>query len=337
MSVVVSTAPTTTAPAIEEPARAAWGRRVGAAAGYVAGVGILGQTTLFLLDATDALAESPSSWRPTRVGCRTSRRTTPRTSTARTSVWSIIARDALGPVAFLALMVAGLAALNLLATRRPERQLLLLFFVVGCTLAAVSDLVYLTQTLYWQNDNWSADRASNMVAVGRSVEVIANLVRNMQYAGFLVLALGLVCLGRLTRLEPGWSRLLGTLAYVEAVGLLGAFAASVRHNETAYNVVALVIRVLLGPLGGGASRPTAGQGRARPPLSEAAAAQNPPVRTAAAAGAGPGTPSRGRRRGCRPRRGSTGAGRRGRGGPRAGCRRRRTPSGAATCRACRGP
>ena len=49
-------------------------------------------------------------------------------------------------------------------------------------------------------------------------------------------------------LEAGWSRLLGRLAYLEALGLVAAVVASVRHNDTAYSVAALVIGVLLGPL-----------------------------------------------------------------------------------------
>lgn len=248
MSVMVTAAFPSAEPVVADTARAAWGR-VGAIAGYVAGVGILGQTTLFLLDATDALADSPE-FAETEAG--------PLQDVAtfyaayfehqHEIVWSIIVRDVLGPIAFLALMVAALAALNLLRTRRPERQLMVLFFAVGCTLAMLADLVYLTQTLYWENGGWPADPAENMVAVGRSVEALDNLVSYVQYAGFLVLALGLVCLGRLTRLEAGWSRLLGRLAYLEALGLVAAVVASVRHNDTAYSVAALVIGVLLGPL-----------------------------------------------------------------------------------------
>jgi hypothetical protein len=48
-------------------------------------------------------------------------------------------------------------------------------------------------------------------------------------------------------LEPGWSPWLGRLAYLEALGLVVAVAAAVRHYDTAYSVVALVIGVLLGP------------------------------------------------------------------------------------------
>lgn len=228
--------------------RAAWGR-VGAAAGYVAGLAILAQTALFLLDATDALADSPE-YVETDAG--------PVQDVAtfyvayfehqHDIVWSLIARDALGPVGFLALMVAALAAANLLTTRRPERHLMLLYLVVGGGLTALSQLVFLGQTLYWTEEGWPADPASNMVAVGRSVEAIGNVGTYVQYAGLLVLALGLVCLARLTRLEPGWSLLLGRLAYLEAAGLVVSVATSVGDYEAANSVVALLVGVLLGPL-----------------------------------------------------------------------------------------
>ena len=48
--------------------------------------------------------------------------------------------------------------MNLVRSARPERQLLTLFFVVGGSLAAFSDLFFLTLTRYWEKGGWSADR-----------------------------------------------------------------------------------------------------------------------------------------------------------------------------------
>jgi hypothetical protein len=225
-----------------------WGR-LGSLAGYVAGGCLLGQTTLFLADAFDVLGESPE-FHETSAG---------RLQDVATYyaaffehqhdiVWSIIVRDVLGPVAYLSLMVAALAALNLVRSARPERQLLTLFFVVGGSLAALSDLVYLTLTLYWEHGGWLADPAENMVAIGRSVEALDNLTTYTQYAGFVVLALGLVCLARVARSEPGWSSLLGALAYVEAAALLLTVAVSVRHHDTTADWLTLLIGAVLGPL-----------------------------------------------------------------------------------------
>jgi hypothetical protein len=227
--------------------RAAWGR-IGSIAGYVAAGCLVGQTTLFLLDTTDALHDSPEL-QETDAGRLQDLATyyAAYFDHQHQIVWSIITRDVLGPVAFLALMVAALAAFNLARSRRPEPQVFLLCFVVGGTLAVLSDVVFLTLTRYWEHGGWSADPPANMVAVGRAVEAVDGATTYPQYAAFLVLALGLFCLGRIVALEPGWSPWLGRLAYLEALGLVVAVVAAVRHYDTAYSVVALAIGVLLGP------------------------------------------------------------------------------------------
>lgn len=241
---MVSTA-STTAPTVDDTSRASWGR-VGAVAGYVAGAGILGQTSLFLLDATDALADSPE-FVETGDGRMQDVATFYAALFERQHdiVWNIILRDIVGPVAFVALLVAALAAANLVRARRPEGQLLVLFLGTGALLAVVQDLMYLALTVYWREDGWRADEG--MVAVGRATEAVNNITVPLQQAAFVLLAVGLVCLARITRVEPGWSRLLGLLAYAEAVGLLGAATASALRNDAAFNVLALLIGILLGP------------------------------------------------------------------------------------------
>lgn len=225
-----------------------WGK-LGSLAGYLAGACLLGQTTLFLADAFDVLADSPE-FQETSAGRLqdVANYYAAYFNHQHDIVWSIIVRDVLGPVAFLALMVAALAALNLIRSARPERQLLTLFFVVGGSLAAFSDLFFLTLTRYWEKGGWSADPPENMVAVGRSVEAADGLTTYTQYAGFVVLALGLVCLARIARSEPGWSALLGGVAYAEAAAVLVTVALLARHYETAADWLTLLIGALLGPL-----------------------------------------------------------------------------------------
>jgi hypothetical protein len=62
--------------------------------------------------------------------------------------------------------------MNVVGLRRPEGQLLALFFVVGGLLTAIPDLMYLTLTSWWRHGGWQATPADNMIALGRSVEAI---------------------------------------------------------------------------------------------------------------------------------------------------------------------
>lgn len=226
---------------------AAWGR-LGSIAGYLTGACFLGQTALFLADATDLLDDSPEFH---RTGAGLSQDVATFLAAyfehQHEIVWSIIVRDILGPVGYLALMVAGLALLNLVRSTRPERQLVVLFFVVGGSAAALSDLIFLTLTSYWRHGDWQARPAANMLAVGRAAEAVDNLTGYTQYAGFVVLALGLVCLARIARGEPGWSSTLGLLAYLEAAALVTTVVVSTLDLATAADWLTLVIGALLGP------------------------------------------------------------------------------------------
>ena len=94
------------------------------------------------------------------------------------------------------------------------------FFVVGGVVAALSDLIYLAGTEYWRETGWTAQPAERMVAVGRSFDVVNALTRWPEAAGFVILAAGLVCLGRLSRRDELPSRL-GLLVNLEALLLLG--------------------------------------------------------------------------------------------------------------------
>ena len=210
---------------------------------------IFGQTMLFLADAIGLLGENP---RYTETPAGRARDLADYYVAyfehQHAILWDVAVRDALGPIGFLALMVLGVAAMNVVGPRRPEAQLLVLFFVVGGLLAAIPDLMYLTLTSYWRHTGWEATPTENMVALGRSVEAIHEVTTYPQYAGFVVLALGLGCLGRLCRLGlTTLSSRLGILAYVEAVALVGIAIASILRNDTAYNVLAFATGALLGP------------------------------------------------------------------------------------------
>jgi hypothetical protein len=242
---MVSAASTSAAPVVEDAARAAWGR-VGAVAGYVAGVGILAQTTLFLLDATDVLADSPEFVETDAGRVQDLAAYYAAYFDRQHEIgWNIMLRDAVGPIAFVALVVAALATANLVRSRRPESQLLVLFLGAGALLAVVQDLIYLSLTAYWREDGWPVD--VNMVAAGRAVEAVNNITVPLQQASFVVLAAGLICLARVVRAEAGWSRLLGLMAYAEAAGLAGAAVASALRNDPAFKAFALLLGVLLGP------------------------------------------------------------------------------------------
>ena len=94
-----------------DPVRA-W-RRLGRAAGYIAGSALLAGTVLFLLDATGLLGSGPV-YHPTGAGPLLDQATFFAAYFAHQHhiVWDIIARDTILPVAYLALIIAALAVRN---------------------------------------------------------------------------------------------------------------------------------------------------------------------------------------------------------------------------------
>jgi hypothetical protein len=228
--------------------RARWGR-IGRVAGIFAGTALLLQTLLFLADETDLLDASPD-FHKTSLGASHDIATyyAAYLNHLHAIVWDIAVRDALGPAAYVGFMVLGLAIFSLLRADPPERSLLLLFFTVGGVLAASSDLVYLSTVQYAQYGDWHARPYDNMIAAGRSVEAINDVTVYTQLAGFLVLALGLVCLARITSLSGGLSSLLRAVAYLEAIGLVGIVLTRVLSTDIGYDVMALATGVVLAPM-----------------------------------------------------------------------------------------
>ncbi len=229
------------------PAGGHWAR-IGRSAGRVTAFCLFGQTILFLADASGLLGEDPQyTDTPAGRAHDLANYYVAYFEHQHALLWDIAVRDALGPIAFLALMVLGVAVLNAVGPWRPEAQLLVLFVVGGGLLAAIADLTYLTLSSYWRHSGWEATPTANMIALGRSVEAIHELTTYPQNAGFIVLALGLGCLGRLCRRDVGLSSGLGILATVQAVTLAGIAMSSIIRNDTAYNILALAAGAVLGP------------------------------------------------------------------------------------------
>jgi hypothetical protein len=225
----------------------AW-RSVGRTAGYVVGVATFVATVLYLIDALGALGSDPD-YHPTAAGPTQDEATFYVAYFAHKHhvLWTIIARDTLFPVAFVALGVVALAIRRLVGPDDPRGQLLTLFFVIGGTISALSDLVYLGAAEYFRVTGWSARPPELMTAIGRSSEAIERLTVWLEPAGFVVLAAGLLALGRLCRARIELPSRLALLAELEALLLLGVSVAGVMHSDTAYDVFSLLTGALVGP------------------------------------------------------------------------------------------
>jgi len=224
---------------------------VGRAAGYLAGVAFLAGTVLFLLDATHILAADPV-YHATSAGPVQDEANWWVAYFARQHhvLWDIMLRDTLFPLAFVALMVVGLAIRRASIDDRPEAHLLPTFLVVGGLTALLSDLLYLGASDYWRATGWTPTPATTMVAIGRSSSAIESLTRWPEAAGFVVLAAGLVCIGRLAGdatngvLPNGIRR----VAYLEAALLVGIAIAGTARSDAAYNLLSLATGAVVGPI-----------------------------------------------------------------------------------------
>jgi hypothetical protein len=222
---------------------------IGRNAGYVAGVAFLLGTVLFLLDALDVLGDSPE-YHVTSAG--------PLRDEAnfwvavfahqRDIVWDIIARDTILPLAFVALIVLGIAIRHLAGPERPDGHLMVTFFAVGGIFAIVADLTYLGAAEFWRIRGWRANPPEIMVAVGRVTEGIDSLTRWPEAAGFAVLALGALYLARLCRMTEALPRWAGLVAVVTAPLLLLIAIADVARWDTTNQIMSLVVGVVLAPV-----------------------------------------------------------------------------------------
>lgn len=161
-----------------------------------------------------------------------------------------MARDSLFPLAFVTLMVLGVAVRALAAPGRPETDLMVVFFVAGGVIGTVNDLIFLGEAEWWRITGWDANPPARMVAIGRSTEAVDRLTVWPEAAGFVVLAGALVCLGRVCRQSSELPSRLGLVADVEALLLIAIAVAGVLHTDTPYNIASLLTGALIGPLVG---------------------------------------------------------------------------------------
>lgn len=223
----------------------AW-RRIGRAAGYLAGGAFLAQTILFLLDVTGVLA-APVAYQATERGSQQDLVDYYVDYHERMHGiwWDVALRDVLGPLGYLALIVLVVALLHVAGAGRPREELGQLFVVLGASTAALSDLMYLSHISGWRSGGFEA--TPDIIAYGRAVEVVDNVGNYLQWAGFLVLALGFTCLGPTLSGAAFRRRWLGILAYLQAAGLMAFVLTNVAEAKVAGYIAAVASGLIIGP------------------------------------------------------------------------------------------
>jgi len=226
----------------------AWAR-TGRIAGYLAGIGFLVMTALFLLDEFDLL-DAPPTFVRTGAGALQDEATFWAAVFAHQHrvLWDVVVRDVVGSAAFVALIVVGIAVRRRVASDRPTPQLMVTLFMVGGVLAVVANLLYLANVEFWRLQGWSGDQApESMVAVGRATTAINNLTTWPEAFGMLVLAAGIVCLGRTVRRGSDLPQGLGTLAYVTGAALAALAMTQMAAADTPRQILSGAVGVVLAP------------------------------------------------------------------------------------------
>lgn len=225
-----------------------WGR-MAPAAGYVCGVSLVVATLLFLADATGWLAD-PVGYRRTSAGPESDLAAWYAAHFERQHeiLWSVVVRDVLFPLSFLALMVLALAVSSLVGWHLPTAQLAALLFVVGGLLHVVNDLVFLGQVEYWRYDGWRADPAGPMVAAGQGAGAIGAAVTYVELASYVVLGAALLCWGSLCRTRPELPGWLGGLVYAEATGMVALVLGQLLGSDLLFQLGGAATGIVLGPL-----------------------------------------------------------------------------------------
>lgn len=223
--------------------------RVARTSGWAAGSALAATTVLYLLDATDALSPSPVFQR-TSGGLLADEADWYVAFFHRQHeiLWSIVARDLVGPAGFVALAVLALTVVRLTGFARPSAVVAALLVTVGSMVHVVSDLAFLGQLSYWRETGWSPDPPVLMVTIGRASEALDHTTTYLEAVSYLILAAGLVALGSACRSElrlPSW---LGTVAVVEAAGLVVLFLGIALQQDILFQVAGGATGVVLGPL-----------------------------------------------------------------------------------------
>jgi hypothetical protein len=220
--------------------------RLGHIAGYVAGGAFLGQTALYLLDVTGVLAP-PVSYRVTDQGSQQDLIDYYVSYHERMHDiwWDVALRDLLGPIGYLALLILIRALIQVAGSGKPREDLAQIFVLLGASAAALSDLVYLSHLGWWRPGGFLA--TPDMIAFGRAVEVADNLGDFVQWAGLLLLAIGLILVRPTLADALGRRHRLAVFAYLEAAALIAFVVANVLGADTAVTVAAVASGLILAP------------------------------------------------------------------------------------------
>ena len=227
----------------------AWAR-IGRAAAYAAAIGFFAVTVLYLLDVFDVLDPSPDYVRTSAGQLHDEARFWAQVfAHQHRIVWDVVARDLLGPAAFVALIVVGIVLRHLVDDRRPERQMMVTFLTVGGVISAVASLLYLGNVEFWRLA-WGpvpAGGETSIIAVGRATTAIDNLTVWPEAFGYLVLAVGVWFLGVVVRRDARMSRHLGAIVNVTAVALVGLALATMLDTDAPRSILSLAVGVVLAP------------------------------------------------------------------------------------------
>ncbi len=229
-------------------ADASWSR-VALVAGWVAGVGLILQTGLFLLDTANVLAARPE-FRRTGAGAEVDRAQyyADYFDRQHSILWDIVVRDTVGPVAFLALAVWALAVTFRLHPAGPLGPLTIMFFTVGALLHVVSDLIYLSLERIWRFEGFSADPPGPMNSYGAAVDAVDLSTTYLEASSYLVLAAGVGCLARLVVRDGRIPRWLGVAAGVEAAALVLLGSGIALERDLLFQIGGAFAGMALGPL-----------------------------------------------------------------------------------------
>jgi hypothetical protein len=87
-----------------------------------------------------------------------------------------------------------------------------------------------------------------MIAVGRATTAIDNLTTWPEAFGYLVIALGIMCLGMLVRRNANLPSRMGTFAHVTAAALVALAVATAMNADGARSILALAVGAVLAPV-----------------------------------------------------------------------------------------
>jgi hypothetical protein len=227
----------------------AWAR-IGAIAAYGAAVGFFAVTVLYLLDVFDVLDPTPAYVKTSAGQLQDETHFWMQVFAHQHAiVWDVIARDIIGPASFLALIVVGVALRRRVDGDRPDRQLMVTFLTAGGIISAIASLLYLGDVEFWRlpAGELAPGAETSVIAVGRATTAISNLTVWPEAFGYLVLAVGVWCIGSVVRRGADMPRRLGTLAYVTAVALAGFAVATALDSSDARSGFSLAIGAVLAP------------------------------------------------------------------------------------------